>query len=81
MFLREKRQCEEQIAKVAQLDFKQMKLLLKCSQEEHKENPDESGNARMTKTLKNHVLHKNLVYGSRMIGFPGIKSGPAQLFN
>ena len=59
----EKRQFEEQISKFAQLDYeniiallkldlKQMKLLLKCSHEEKKENPDESNNARIVKTLK-----------------------------
>ena len=32
-----------------------MKLLLKCSQEEQKENPDESVNAKMIKTLKNQI--------------------------
>ena len=58
----EKRQFEEQISKFAQLDYeeiiaqlkldlKQMKILLKCSQEEQKDNPDESNNARMIKTF------------------------------
>ena len=63
----EKRQFQVQISKFAQLnyeeiiaqlklDLKQMKLFLKCSQKEHKENPDKSINAsRMIKTLKTQI--------------------------
>ena len=45
----------EDIIAQLKLDLKQMKLFLKCSQEEHKDNPDESNNARMIKKLKNQI--------------------------
>ena len=64
--LLEKRQSEEKLSKFEQLDYediilqlkldlKQMKTLLKCSQEEHKDTQDDSKNTRIIKMLKHQI--------------------------